>query len=148
MRSYLFLYEWLDRYRDCANTRTDSVQKNAVHLRRTSTVQFFLEIHERTSMIPITHQNGIYRPIEVRRRWPVDSQRSQHAITILQRIMTMVPRCSVLYGLEFVCESIPCRDRALRNRIDAVMFKTVQHSDTMPMNSCAVVEKTVFHGNL
>lgn len=148
MRSCLFLYERLDRYRNCTNPRTNSVQKNAVHLRRTSTIQFFLEIHESTSMIPISHENRIYRPIEVRRRWPVDSQRSQHAITILQRVMTMVPRCSILYGLEFVCEIISCRDRALRNRIDTVMFKTVQHSDTMPMDCCAVVEKTVLHGNL
>lgn len=99
-------------------------------------------------MIPIGHENRIYRPIEVRRRWPVDSQRSQHAITVLQRVMTVVPRCSILYGLEFVREGIVSRDRALRNRIDTVMFEAVQHSDTMPMDCCAVVEKAIFHGDL
>lgn len=61
--------------------------------------------------------------------------------------MTVVPRCSVLYGLEFVCESIAGRDRALSNGIDTVVFKTVQHPDTMPMNCCTIIEKAVFHGN-
>lgn len=57
--------------------------------------------------------------------------------------MAVIPGCSILPGRKFVRKMISRRDWALRNSIDAVMFKAVQHSDAMPMNCGAVVFKVI-----
>lgn len=119
-----------------------TIEKNAIHFGGT-THQFCLEMHETTFVIPVSHENRIDWVIKLRRRRPVDGHRPQHAITILQRVMTVIPGCSILPGREFVGKMITRRDGALGNRIDTVIFKAVQHSDTMPMNGSAVVFEVI-----
>ena len=134
-------------YQDWNYLLTFTIEKNTIHLGG-STHEFFLEMLETTFVVPVSHENGINWVVKVFRRRPEDCQRPQHAIAILQRVMTVIPGCSILPGRKFVGKMISWRDRALGNRIDTVMFKAVQHSDTMPMNCSAVKFKVIDHFDL
>lgn len=126
---------------------TTTVEKNAIHL-GDSTLEFGLEMHETTFVVPVSHENWINWVIKVSCCRPVDGQRPQHAITVLQRVMAVIPGCSILPGREFVREMVSRRYWALGDCIDTVMFEAVQHSNTMPMNCSAIVFEVIDDGNL
>lgn len=59
--------------------------------------------------------------------------------------MTMVPGSSILSDPEFVCEGVTRGNGTLRDSIDAIVLKRVEHANTMPMHGCPIVPKVILH---
>ena len=53
--------------------------------------------------------------------------------------MTVIPRSPVLKGFELICERLAWRDWTLSDTIDAIHLIRVELSDSMPMDSGAVI---------
>ena len=69
--------------------------------------------------------------------------RSECSISILHRIVAMIPRTSILHSFPCVGERVPRSDRALSYAIDAVHMHGVQLSNSVPMDTGAVVLEIV-----
>ena len=78
----------------------------------------------------------------------MDGQRASHAITILERVVTMIPRGAVLQGSEAVGIRFTRSNGALCNAIDSIHFKAVELADAVPMNCGAVEAQVVLDGDL
>ena len=61
--------------------------------------------------------------------------------------MAVVPRCAVLSDPESVGELVSRGNGTLADGVDTIVFEGVEHSDTVPMDSCAVVFKVVLYGD-
>lgn len=75
-------------------------------------------------------------------------QRPSHAITILERVVTMIPRGAVLQSSEAVSIRFTRSNRALCNAIDSIHFKAVELADSVPMNSGAIEAQVVLDSDL
>lgn len=61
--------------------------------------------------------------------------------------MAVVPRCAVLSDPESIGEFVSRGNGALADGIDTIVFEGVEHSDTVPVDSCAVVFEVVLNGD-
>ena len=77
----------------------------------------------------------------------MDGQRARHAIAILKRVVTMIPRGAILQGSEAVGIRFTRSNRALCDAIDSIHFKTVELADPVPMNCGAVEAQIVLDGD-
>jgi hypothetical protein len=96
-------------------------------------------------MVPISHQDWFesFVRIVVSSRWTVSDQRPKHPISILQRVVAVVPTTAILHGSEFISEAITRNNGTLRDAIDTIHMRSVQSSDTMEMDRCAAERELI-----
>lgn len=58
--------------------------------------------------------------------------------TNLERVVTMVPRCSILCGVEYICKAGSRGNWALRDSIYAILERGLPLPKAVPMNSGAI----------
>jgi len=96
-------------------------------------------------VVPVRHQNwseGFVRAV-VSSGWAVNGHRPKHSISILQRVVAVVPTTAVLHGAEFVSETVARSNGALRYAIDTIHMRSVKLSNTMEVDRCAVERKFI-----
>lgn len=119
-----------------------AVQDDGLHLRRRVS-KLDREILEGAVMAPVTKQEWVQSDIKVCRRRSVKRDWSSKTIRILKRVMTVIPRSAILRDVEFVGIGIVGRNGALCDRVDTVMLEGIEHTDTVPVDSRAVVFQEV-----
>lgn len=95
----------------------------------------------------IGHEQWIDRLVILGTRWAVYSQWTKHAISILERIMAVIPSGSVLFGNESISKAIPWSNWTLGHSGNAIHKEIVFHADTVHMHRGPVVLKVIFDGN-
>lgn len=75
-------------------------------------------------------------------------QRALHAIGILHGVVAVVPRTTILRGVEAVHKVVPRGDRALSHSIDTIHLHAAQLTNTVPVDARAVVFHVVGNVNV
>ena len=136
------------------HTPTNAIKHHGIHSWSSSGDSWFyeriakldVEVLERTSMIPVTHKDGVPCFIPIGTRGSMDKQWTSNAVRILERVMTVVPGMTVLGRLEFVGESVIGSYGTLRNPVDSIICICMKLTYAMPVDSSSVVWMVV--GNM
>ena len=91
------------------------------------------------TVVPIANRESTKIDIVVRGGRTIDNDRASNTHTVLRRVMTVVPRSTELGGKECVCSGLAGRDRAFGNTTNTISTNTVELSNTMPMETAAIV---------
>ena len=66
-----------------------------------------------------------------------------HAVSVLYRVVVVVPRRSVLSGIEGIIERVARCDWTLSDAIDAIHMHIAKLPNSMPMDACTVVRQVI-----
>lgn len=102
-----------------------------------------MEFLECSLVKPVGDENWCPFYIPVYAVGTVDEQGSSNTIRVLGAVVAVVPCMSVLEGLELVRVGVTLSDGALGNTINAVHFISMELTDSVPMNSRAIVGKCI-----
>jgi hypothetical protein len=97
---------------------------------------------------PICDRQSSEINIVVRCRGAVDDDRSEDTVTVLNRVVAVVPRGPILRRLERVHFLSTRWDRTFRDARRSVHIISAQLSDTMPMYTGSVHSEAIGHGDL
>jgi hypothetical protein len=75
-------------------------------------------------------------------------QRTLKSICVLYRVVTVIPRSSILSSLKAISEALTRGNRTLRNAIDTIHIHGLILSNTVPVNAGAVTHHTVDNSNV
>lgn len=96
-------------------------------------------------MTPVTEEEWIECNIIIRRAGSVESYRASKAISVLQRVVAVIPRCAILGDVERISKAVAVSNWALRYAVNSIHFKRVLHSDAVPVDRSAIVSQVVFN---
>ena len=85
-------------------------------------------------MIPIGEQHGPYICVVVGAGWSIDDDRACKTLGVLDSVMRVVPRCSVLRCAPGIGQSFPGCKGALRDSIHTILLEGIQLSDSVPVD--------------
>ena len=84
----------------------------------------------------------------VRCTWSMECHWAGKTLRVLQRVVTVVPRASILSNVEPVCILMIWRYRALRHSVYSIHLHSMKLSDTMPMNCGPIILEIICDGHL
>jgi hypothetical protein len=85
-------------------------------------------------MVPVCQKYRAKIFIVVGRGWPVDDQRAEKTVAVLESEVRVVPGGSILAGVEFVRESLSGSNGALRDPGYSIELRAVQLPNSMPVD--------------
>ena len=96
-------------------------------------------------MTPVTEEQWIECNIIIRRARSVEGHRASKAISVLQGVVAMVPRCAILGDIKYISEAVAPSNGALGYAVDSIHFKRVLHSDAVPVDRSAIEFQVVLN---
>ena len=96
-------------------------------------------------VIPVIERYAAQIDIIIGSRRPVDNDCAEDSLTILSRVMTMIPERAVLCSLECVQPGLTRSERTFSDTICAVHRVCIQLTKTMPVHACAVVFHLIYN---
>jgi len=96
---------------------------------------------------PVTKQVRVKSNIVIAWAGSMEGYWAGKAIGILERVMTVVPRSTVLSDPEFVCERISWSNGTLSDSVDTIIFERVKQPNTVPVHSCTIILQMILHCN-
>jgi hypothetical protein len=127
-----------------ARVLTSAIEQDALRLRKMGlTRQFLMHQGESRRMNPVGENDGSQSFIPIFTGRTVDEKGTSSSISILQAVMGVVPRMTVLLGGEVVGIGIPLSNGALSNTVDTIHFVGTKLTKTMPVNSRTVIREVI-----
>jgi hypothetical protein len=94
-------------------------------------------------VIVVSQENWVNRIFPVGRRGSVNGQRPIDAITVLKRVVAVVPGGTILCSCELVCKAFSRCNWALTNSGYAIHQTVIEHTQSMHMNGRSIVGEIV-----
>jgi hypothetical protein len=87
----------------------------------------------------VTQENWVDKQIPISGGWPLNNYRAWNSTDILEGVMAMISRGSVLCGIESVRKVFPWSNWALCNYGHTVHKAIVQHTLSVPVHCSSVI---------
>ena len=78
----------------------------------------------------------------------MNSQGPRHSISVLKRVVAVIPRRAILDSPEAVSVGFTRCNGALRHAVDAIHLQALKLAYTMPMDSCSIELEFVLDSDL
>ena len=111
-------------------------------------MKFLGKVFEGAVVAPVAEEEWCDGFVIVTCTGTMESHWASKAIRVLERVVAVIPGCTVLGHPELVSEAVASGDWALGDAVDAVVLKRVKLPDAMPMDGSAVVLHIIVHCDL
>ena len=122
---------------------TFAIQYHRLHLDRRA-AKLCCIVLESTVVTPVTEEEWFECNVIIRGAGSVESHRTSKTISVLQRVVAMIPRCAILGNIEYISKAVAVSNWALRYAVNSIHFKGILHSDAVPVDRSAIVSQLVF----
>lgn len=86
-------------------------------------MEFLRKIFKSTIVTPVAKQERCNCHVIICGARTMESHGACEAVWILERVVAMIPRCTILSDSELVGETVPRSNWALGDSIDAILFE-------------------------
>lgn len=98
-------------------------------------------------MAPIVYQYRVPCFVPISTGGAMNKQRTCDSIRVLERVVAVIPRMTVLHCLKVVCVGIVRSNGTLRNTVDPISFIRMKLTNAMPMDGSPIVGQIVGNVN-
>ena len=130
-----------------AGLLTSAIQNDGLHHRRWRSVQLDIVVFKGAVVAPVSKKERLQRSVVIRGARSMEGDWPSKTVGILQRVMAVIPGGAVLSDTEFVGVVITRGNSTLRDGVDSVVFKGVQHANSMHVHCSSIIFEMVLHGN-